>query len=179
MGRDPSGIHKAAVIGAGPIGCATAGVLASHGLAVAISDVSHEAIAPIRRAGKVRLQGVLRLEAPIGRATTDLARALTGAGLVVSAVPASAHEALARRAAAHSPAAVRCRASVSRFNRTLTGMEMRVPRLEMAAITACWSRRSGRAAALRWTTTAACSPDRQPTWTGSNSIQGTEAENVA
>ncbi len=87
---------RAAVLGAGPIGCATAGYLALQGMEVSIFDLSPEAVSAISASGIIRLEGVIQGQAPIRAATTDIARVLEGARLVISAVPASAHKALAR-----------------------------------------------------------------------------------
>lgn len=92
---------RAAVIGAGPIGCATAAVLASSGLPVSICDADPAAVEPIAAAGSIELSHSLQLEAPIAKATTDIGEAVRGADLVFTAVPASAHEAVARAAAPH------------------------------------------------------------------------------
>ncbi len=93
-------IERAAVIGAGPIGCATAGHLGRRGLSVVLCDLDAEAIEPIRSSGGVRLSGVIEGEGPVALATTDPVEAVRGAQLVVCAVPASAHESVARAVAA-------------------------------------------------------------------------------
>lgn len=94
-------VRRAAVIGAGAVGCATAGYLAQQGLQVSIQDISEALIAPLRDSGGVRLTGVLEGLAPLALATTDTGEAVAGAELVVTAVPASAHAAVARAAAPH------------------------------------------------------------------------------
>jgi len=94
-------VRRAAVIGAGAVGCATAGYLARQGLEVTVQDVQESLVAPLREAGAVRLAGVLEGAAPLVLATTDAAEAVAGAQLVVTAVPASAHEAVARSVAPH------------------------------------------------------------------------------
>ncbi|MBW1873150.1 MAG: hypothetical protein JRJ19_13860, partial [Deltaproteobacteria bacterium] len=58
----PVKLKKAAVIGAGPIGCATAGWLSRAGLEVGIYDVDPAAIEPIRRLKKVRLRRAAEIE---------------------------------------------------------------------------------------------------------------------
>lgn len=100
-------VRRAAVIGAGAVGCATAGYLVQQGLEVAVQDVQESLIAPLREAGGVQLSGVIEGLAPLALATTDAAEAVAGAELVVTAVPASAHAAVARASAAHlAPGAV-------------------------------------------------------------------------
>jgi len=96
-----SEVSKAAVIGAGAIGCATAGYLARQGIDVSIYDVADGVIEPIRSRGTVQLRSALDYEAPISLATTDIAEALSGASFVITCVPASVHEAVARNAAPH------------------------------------------------------------------------------
>jgi opine dehydrogenase len=97
----PANSKKAAVIGAGPIGCATAGWLSRAGLEVGIYDVAPTAVEPIHKSKKVRLQGAAEFEAPISLATTEISEVLQDAGLVIMAVPASVHENVAKLAAKH------------------------------------------------------------------------------
>jgi opine dehydrogenase len=92
---------RAAVIGAGPIGCATAGHLAQQGVEVGIHDIRPEVIDPIRERGHVRLRVTMQGEAPVAVASTDIAEVLPGAQLIVNCVPGSAHEAVATAAAPH------------------------------------------------------------------------------
>jgi len=99
--RGRPAVVRAAVIGAGAVGCATAGYLVRQGLEVTIQDVQESLIAPLRERGAVRLHGVLEGEASLALATTDGAEAVAGAQLVVTAVPASAHAAVARSVAPH------------------------------------------------------------------------------
>ncbi len=93
--------RRAAVIGAGPVGCASAATLARHGFEVRINDVNAEMVAPIRERGGVLLSGALDGEAPIAGAATDLGEVLPGAEIVVNAVPGNACEAVAAAAAPH------------------------------------------------------------------------------
>ena len=98
----PAGsVRRAAVIGAGPVGCATAAHLSRQGLEVTISDVLPAMIKPLRERLSVRCHGVMEGEVPLVSATTDLAEAVEGAELVVAAVPASSHEAVAEAVAGH------------------------------------------------------------------------------
>lgn len=94
-------VRRAAVIGAGAVGCATAGYLVRRGLEVTIQDVQEKLVAPLRESGCVRLSGVIKGDAPLALATTDPAEAVAGAELVVTAVPASAHATVARSLAPH------------------------------------------------------------------------------
>jgi len=101
QGRSGSVVRRAAVIGAGAVGCATAGYLSHRGLEVTLQDVQETLVAPVRESGAVHLSGVLEGDAPVALATTDAAAAVRGAQLVVTAVPASAHAAVARGVAPH------------------------------------------------------------------------------
>ena len=94
-------MSRVAVIGAGPVGLATAAHLAGAGFEVAVHDIDSEVVAPLQRRGHIELEGISMLAgaSPVALATTDLATALAGARLVVLAIPASAHEAFARAAA--------------------------------------------------------------------------------
>ncbi len=98
-------VRRAAVIGAGAVGCATAAHLARQGVSVSVQDVAARLVAPLEEAGGVRHRGALCAGgeelAPLALATTDAAEAVEGAELVVTAVPASAHEAVARAVAPH------------------------------------------------------------------------------
>ncbi len=93
--------RRAAVIGAGPVGCASAATLARHGFEVRIHDIKAEMVEPIRERGKILLRGALDGEAPIAGAATDLGEVLPGAEIVVNAVPGNACEAVAADAARH------------------------------------------------------------------------------
>lgn len=95
----PTEIDKVCVVGAGPIGCATAGYLSQKGFKVSIYDINPEAVKPIGDSGVIRLTGVLTGIAPIQCATDVLSEALIGAKLVILAIPASGHEEVAAAAA--------------------------------------------------------------------------------
>lgn len=95
--------ERAAVIGAGPIGCVTAAHLSKAGYSVALCDADGRAIEQIQRAGGIQLSGVRQGKFSVDLATTDAAQAVRDAKLIVSAVPASAHEAVARAVAADLP----------------------------------------------------------------------------
>lgn len=97
-------LKRACVIGAGPIGCATAAQLVWKGLQVSICDVDASKINPLRNGSssgrKVIIRGgVMDGEASIAAASTDLADVLPNADLIVMAVPGDACEPVARAAA--------------------------------------------------------------------------------
>ncbi len=100
----PPRLKRACVIGAGPIGCASAAQLAWKGLDVTVCDVDASKVAPLRNGGSnggrvVIRGGVMDGEASITAASTQLSEALPGADLVVMAVPGDACEHVARAAA--------------------------------------------------------------------------------
>ena len=82
---------------------ALAGYLARRGHRVALWNRSPERIAPVAALGGIHLgaPGASPVFAPINVATTDAAEALDDAGVVLVAVPASAHADVARRCAPH------------------------------------------------------------------------------
>lgn len=91
-----------AVLGGGNGGHATAADLALAGHAVRLWQRSDAALAEIRRGGAITLSGGGREgKARLAAATTDLGEALGGAEVIVAALPATAHEDLARRIAPH------------------------------------------------------------------------------
>jgi opine dehydrogenase len=97
-------LRRACVIGAGPIGCATAAWLSRQGLEVSICDVDASKIAPLSsdgtNGGRVIIRGgVMDGEDPIAKASTDLADVMPDADLIVMAVPGDACEPVARAAA--------------------------------------------------------------------------------
>ncbi len=99
-------IRTACIIGAGPIGCASAAWLSRQGLEVRICDLDASKVAPLAsdgtNGGKVVIRGgVMDGEDAIASASTNLGEVLPGADLVVMAVPGDACEPVARAAAAH------------------------------------------------------------------------------
>jgi opine dehydrogenase len=91
-----------AVLGGGNGGYATAADLALAGHKVRLWRRSEADLAPVRRAGLITLLAEGRQgEAQLDAATTDLGDAVRGAEIVIVALPASAHEELARRLAPH------------------------------------------------------------------------------
>ena len=93
---------KVAVLGAGAGGCAITVDLVRRGCEIRIASRSDASIAPIAARGGVEHEGVLGEGfAPVALATTDFARAMAGAELVIVAVPTHAHEATAERLAPH------------------------------------------------------------------------------
>jgi len=102
----PPTIERACVIGAGPIGCATAAHLVRQGLEVTICDVDASKVAPLQSTGagpgRVIIRGgVMDGEDPIAAASTELAEVVPGADLIIMAVPGDACEHVARAAAPH------------------------------------------------------------------------------
>lgn len=91
-----------AVLGGGNGGYATAADLASAGHKVRLWRRAEAELASLRRAGRLAFVADGRKgEAQLERATADLAEAVTGAEVVVVALPATAHEDLACRLGPH------------------------------------------------------------------------------
>jgi opine dehydrogenase len=91
-----------AVLGGGNGGYATAADLALSGHAVRFWRRAEAELADIRRAGAITLAGDGRAgKARLAAVTTDLGEALSGAEVVVAALPATSHEDLARGLAPH------------------------------------------------------------------------------
>ncbi len=89
-----AGKARFAILGAGNGGLTMAGDLTFHGYEVSgLYDRYQEAITPVQQRGGIEFVGeVMSGFAPIANATTDLARAVHGASVVVVVVPAFAHE---------------------------------------------------------------------------------------
>lgn len=93
---------RVAVLGSGSEPYAVAADLALAGHAVALWCPADADAAALERAGGVaRRRGEHREQAPVALVTTDLGQAVRGTEVVVAAVPATAHEELARRLAPH------------------------------------------------------------------------------
>ena len=97
-------LRRACVIGAGPIGCATAAWLVRKGLSVSICDVDASKVAPLASGGSnngrvVIRGGIMDGEDPIAAASTRLADVVPEADLIIMAVPGDACEHVARAAA--------------------------------------------------------------------------------
>jgi opine dehydrogenase len=95
---------RVSILGAGNGGCATAAHLALRGVRATLFDLPafEDVLIPIREAGTLRLTGVLGdTTVPAPRVTTDASEAVSGADVLVVAVPAFAQEAFAREAAPH------------------------------------------------------------------------------
>jgi len=88
------------VLGAGHGGLAVAGHLGLMGFPVKLWARSPQALDQVGLAGGVFLEGVEQGFGPV-QATSELARALSGADLVLVVVPASAHGEIARLCAPH------------------------------------------------------------------------------
>lgn len=92
---------KVAVLGAGNGGHAMAGHLALEGVRVSVYNRSRTRIAAMQERGGVQVEGAVEGFGRVNVATTNLAEALAHAELIMVAVPASAHRALARGCAPH------------------------------------------------------------------------------
>jgi opine dehydrogenase len=94
---------RVAVLGAGHGGLALAGYLAQHGHRVSLWNRSPERVATVAALGGIRLNspGSAATLAPVHVATSNMAAALSGARVVLVAVPASGHADVARSCAAH------------------------------------------------------------------------------
>ncbi|MBI4277327.1 MAG: NAD/NADP octopine/nopaline dehydrogenase family protein [Armatimonadetes bacterium] len=90
-----------AILGAGNGGLSMAGDLVLHGFEVSgLYDRFQEAVAPVQQRGGIEMVGGWREGfAPIANATTDMAKAVAGAKIVVVVVPTFAHEWIATQLA--------------------------------------------------------------------------------
>jgi opine dehydrogenase len=97
--RQPS----VAILGAGHGGLALAGYLSQRGQRVALWNRSPARVAPVAAQGGIRLTvpGSDAVFSPVHVATTCMAEALSGARVVLVAVPASGHADVARTCAPH------------------------------------------------------------------------------
>jgi opine dehydrogenase len=84
------------VVGAGNLGQAQAGHLASLGHSVRLYNRSRERIASLAATSTVRLAGAISGEPKLASVGTDLAAAIAGARIVFVDVPATGHAELAR-----------------------------------------------------------------------------------
>jgi opine dehydrogenase len=84
-----------AIVGAGNGGQASAAELGLKGYTIRLCDINPAMIAGVSARGGVKIEGVLEGFAPVELATTDLARAVTGADLIVIATARFAHAAIA------------------------------------------------------------------------------------
>lgn len=93
---------RVAVLGHGAEACAMAADLARAGHTVALGCGAEPEAAALERAGGVNLRDRDRGgPVPLALVTRDLARAVSGAEVVVAAVPATAHQELAARLVPH------------------------------------------------------------------------------
>jgi opine dehydrogenase len=95
-------INKIAVLGAGNGGCAAAADLTLRGYEVRLFSRSEKTLLPILDRGGIQLveAGEERLAAPYV-VSSDIARVISAAELIIVAAPAVAHEYLARSVAPH------------------------------------------------------------------------------
>ncbi|MFO7942549.1 MAG: NAD/NADP octopine/nopaline dehydrogenase family protein [Bacillota bacterium] len=89
------------VIGAGGGGQAMAGYLSLQGFQTNLYNRSFERIEDLAREGGVFIEGEIEGFAPLNMVTDDIAAALDAAEVVMVAVPASAHRAVAAKCAPH------------------------------------------------------------------------------
>lgn len=94
-------MKKIAVIGAGNGGLAVAGYFGIRGHEVRILDINRAAIDPVARAGSIQVTGKIEGEGKVALATTNLAEAVRGAGVVMVVVPGDAHGRVAEELAPH------------------------------------------------------------------------------
>ncbi len=94
---------KFAILGAGNGGLSMAGDLVLHGHTVSgLYDRFPQAIEPIQKRGGIEMVGGLMTGfAPIANATTDMAKAVAGADVIIVVTPAFAHEWIAANLAPH------------------------------------------------------------------------------
>jgi opine dehydrogenase len=90
-----------AVIGGGNGGQSLSGHLALLDFAVRLYDIFPQTIDAIRSAGGIRVDGVVEGFGKIALATTDIARAVDGADIIMIVAPAIAHRDIARSCAPH------------------------------------------------------------------------------
>jgi opine dehydrogenase len=90
-----------AVIGGGNGGQSAAGHLGMLGYPVRLFDIFEESVAAINKQGGVKVSGVIEGFGKIEFATTDMAKAVTGADIVMVITPASAHRDAATAMAPH------------------------------------------------------------------------------
>ncbi len=83
------------VVGAGNLGQAQAGHLASLGHRVRLYNRSANRLLPLRASGQIELAGAMHGSFELASLTTDLAQAMEGASIVFVDVPASGHQAVA------------------------------------------------------------------------------------
>lgn len=94
---------KIAVLGAGNGGCAAAADLTLRGFEVALYNYSEKSLEAIRRnGGAIRYSGVLGAgECRLSLVTTDMGKAMAGAGLVMMSIPGPGHALYAKQMAPH------------------------------------------------------------------------------
>jgi opine dehydrogenase len=92
-----------AIIGAGNGGQASAAELGLKGFRIRLCDIDPDMISGIAARGGVEVTGVLEGFAPVDLATTDPARALDGADLIMVATARYAHAAIASTLAGRIP----------------------------------------------------------------------------
>lgn len=94
-------LMRISVIGAGNGGQALAGYLALKGFDVSLYNRSKKRIETIMESKKLVLEGEIKATVQISHVTTNIADAVKGRKLILVAVPANAHEDIARTLAPH------------------------------------------------------------------------------
>lgn len=90
-----------AVIGGGNGGQSAAGHLGMLGYPVRLFDIFEESVAAINRQGGIKVGGVIEGFGKVEFATTDMAKAVDGADIVMVIAPAVAHRDIATAMASH------------------------------------------------------------------------------
>lgn len=90
-----------AVIGGGNGGQSAAGHLGMLGYKVRIYDIFEESMTAINNQGGVKIGGVIEGFGPVEFATTDMAKAVSGADVIMVIAPAIAHRDIAKSMAPH------------------------------------------------------------------------------
>src|SRR5260370_39902232 len=81
------GVNSVAVLGAGHGGCAAAADLGKRGYSVRLHSRNPERLAALRAQGGIEARGIQQGVVPIDLRTTDVAEAVSGAELIMLAVP--------------------------------------------------------------------------------------------
>lgn len=84
-------VRRVAVLGAGNGGCAAAADLADRGYEVRMWTRSRERLAPIREHGGIQMQGARSAFGRVALVADDVGKAISGADVVMLAVPISAY----------------------------------------------------------------------------------------
>ena len=100
-GKEKSAKRTWAILGGGNGGQSAAGHLGMLGYPVRLYDIFEESVNVINAQGGVKVEGVIEGFGKVDFATTDMAKAVTGADIVMVIAPAIAHRDIAGKLAAH------------------------------------------------------------------------------